>query len=174
MKQNFFELKILIQKIIEFKEKNKLSYEKMGNNIGIDKAHLNRIVKMSTHPSFSFLVRLAHFMKIPLYSLFIPSEEMSRQEFANKVNEHTKELNRNPEVLAEKTNIPLLRLRDILSGDLSPTIKEKNALTNALSLEEEIDYSEIKLNHLKLILNDLGLKNKQSDNVIQYVKDNIE
>lgn len=174
MKENFFELKVLVQKILEFKDKNKLSYEKMGNSIGIDKAHLNRIVKMTTHPSFSFLVRLANFMKLPLYSLFIPSEEMSRRELAEKINKRMQDLKWTLKVFVEKTNIPLLRLKDILQGDLSLTTEEKQTLTTILGLEEEVNYNEIKLNHLKNLLHDLGLKDNQIDNVMNYVTDNIE
>ncbi|AZR74022.1 hypothetical protein BBF96_11830 [Anoxybacter fermentans] len=166
--------KVLTQKIAEFKEKNNLTYQKIGDATGVNKSHVYRIVNMDTFPSLKFVIRLTKYMKLPLFSLFIPSEEMNRQEFANKINKRLKELDWTHEEFSKITAIPLLRLMNIMQSNSSPSIEERKTIIKVLDLKEETDYLEIKLNLLKTILSDLGLKDEQINNIMQYVKENKE
>ncbi|MCK4259243.1 MAG: helix-turn-helix transcriptional regulator [Halanaerobiales bacterium] len=169
-----FEFKVLAKKIKDFKKENKLTYEQIGNALGVDKSHVHRVINMETYPSLPFLIRLAEFMNLPLYALFVPPVEMIRQEFAEQVNKHIKELDWNHAELEEKTDISQLRLMDIVKGNSSPTNEELKTLATVLALKERINYLEVKLNLMKSLLTDLDLKDNQIENILQYIKDNLK
>ncbi|MCK4259627.1 MAG: helix-turn-helix transcriptional regulator [Halanaerobiales bacterium] len=173
MTKTYFEFQVLAQKITAFKKENKLTYEQIGNALGVNRSHIHRIINMETFPSLKFVIRLAGFMKLPLYTLFIPSEEMCRKKLTDEVNNRLRELDWNPDKLEEKTKIPLLHLLDILHGDSSPTVEEHKTLINILELEEGINYQEVKLDIIKSLLSDLEVESSNIDSVLQYVKDNI-
>ncbi|MCK4257813.1 MAG: helix-turn-helix transcriptional regulator [Halanaerobiales bacterium] len=174
MLKSCFEFKVLAKKIQDFKKENKLTYEQIGNALGVDKSHVHRVINMETYPSLPFLIRLAEFMNLPLYILFIPTEKMIRQEFAEKMNKRIKELDWNYDEVEEKTSIPQLRLMDIVKGNSSPTNEELKTLATVLALKEGINYLEMKLNLMKSLLTDLDLKDNQIENILQYIKDNLK
>lgn len=78
MSKSQLEFKVLAEKITEFKKENDLTYEQLGNILGVDKSHLYRIIKVKTYPSLTFLERLANFMNLPPYRLFVPAEELGK------------------------------------------------------------------------------------------------
>ncbi len=173
MSKSYFEFKVLAQKIKDFKNENKLTLDQIGKALEVDKSHVYRVINMETYPSLPFLIRLAEFMNLPLYSLFIPPVEMVRQQFTEKVSERIKELNWNYDELNERTGIPQLRLMDIVKGNSSPTNEEFKTLVTVLALKEGINYQEVKLNLMKSLLSDLDLNESQQDNVLDYIKSKI-
>ncbi len=174
MLKSCFEFKVLAKKIIDFKNENNLTFEKIGRVLEVDKSHVYRVINMETYPSLPFLIRLAEFMNLPLYALFLPPVEMIRQEFAEQVNLRIKELGWNYEELEEKTGIAQLRLMDIVGGNSSPTHEESKALCTVLKLEQGINYLEVKLNLIKSLFSDLDLKDNQIENILQYIKNNLK
>ena len=128
---------VITQKIAQFKKENNLSYQDIGDATGVNKSHIYRIIKMDTYPSFKFLIRLAQFMDLPLYYLFMPSEEFIQQKFINKVCRRLKELDLQPTGLAEKTDISFLRVKDILNKSASPTPEEIKTIYRVLQIEDE-------------------------------------
>lgn len=169
-----FEFKVLVQKITEYKKNNNLTFEKLARDLEVDKSHLYRVINMKTYPSFNFLIRLAEVMQIPLYFLFVPSEEMIREENLEKIDQRIKELGWDHNQIAEQTGIPEVRIMNILHRNSSPTREEMNSLTTILALKDGINYQEVKLNLIKNFLNDLDLNNQQTDKILGYIKDNVE
>ncbi|MCK4261309.1 MAG: helix-turn-helix transcriptional regulator [Halanaerobiales bacterium] len=174
MSKSYFEFKVLAQKIKDFKKENKLTYEQISNALGVNRSHVHRVMNMETYPSLSFIIRLAEFMNLPLYILFVPPVEMIRQEFAEQVNKRIKELDWNHDELEENTGILQLRLMDIVKGNSSPTNEELKTLAAVLELKEGTNYLEVKLNLMKSLLTDLDLKDNQIENILQYIKDNLK
>lgn len=78
MSKSQLEFKVLAEKITEFKKENNLTYEQLGSMLGVDKSHLYRIIKVKTYPSLNLLVRLANFMNLPPYRLFLPTEDLGK------------------------------------------------------------------------------------------------
>lgn len=166
------ELTILAHKIAEFREKHRLTYQELGEATGVDKSHVHRIENMAVFPSLKFLMRLAEFMNVPLFYLFLPSEKLNKEHLAARMKIRMKELGWTIDDLAEKTDISTLRLMDFEQSNASPTIEEMTALRNALELNDDTDYLEVKFNLLKSLLEDLGLKDAQIENLVSYVKFN--
>lgn len=173
MPKDQFEFKVMAKKLAEFKDNNKLTFQDIGDATGVDKSHVLRIMRMESYPSLPFLIRLAKFMKKPLYFLFIPTEENERQEFSNKINLRLNELGYNIDKLSTITEIPTLRMMDIAKGNSSTTGEERERVLQVLDLTEETDFQEVKLNLIESFLNDLNLNESKRENIIQYIKDNL-
>ncbi len=169
----FYEFKILTEKIADFKDRNNLTYQEFGDATGVNKSHIHRVINRESFPSLKFIIRLARFMRLPVFSLFLASEEMNRKEFASKVKEGLKQLEWDVDELGRRTNIPVLRLMDIFRATSSPSRREYAAIIETLNLEKNINFLEIKLNLMEDILRDLNLKDEQIENVMKYVEDNI-
>ncbi len=99
--------------------------------------------------------------------------EMLNEKLTEDICNQLKELDWNSDTLEEMTNIPLLRLTDILHGDSTPTVEEQKTLINALKLKEGIKYQEVKLDIMISFLSDLGVERGNIDFVLQYVKENV-
>lgn len=165
------ELKILAEKIAEFREKHRLTYQEMGEATGVDKSHIHRIENMAVYPSLKFLIRLSEYMTVPLFYLFLPTEKMNQEHCAEKIKTRLKELGWGIRELEEKSNIPTLRLMDLEQGISTPNQEEWQTLVSVLELSEVPDFLEVKFNLLRSILTDLGLREPQIDNLLRYVKD---
>lgn len=174
MKETFFGYKVLVKKIIDFKERHQLTYQQLGDALGVDKSYINRVVKLKCFPSLPILNKLAQFMNIPLYFLFLPSDEMIRQEFIEKIKSKIAELKITNDKLGEKTGLSPIRLMDLLEGSSNITKEERSALATALHIDEDSNYHEEKMNLLEGLILDLDLKDNQKDNILQYIKDNIK
>lgn len=74
------ELKIVVEKLKDFKKRNNLTYEEIGNTLNVNRSHIHRIVKLEVFPSFHFLVQLAKYMGISLSGLFAQSGEASESD----------------------------------------------------------------------------------------------
>lgn len=172
--ETYLEFMIFVNKALEFKEKSNLTYQEIGEAIGVNRSHVQRVFNMQTFPSFQFLIRLAHFMKIPLFSLLIPSEKLLQQDLANKINSRLKELNWNTDDLSNNTGISLLHLNDILNAETPLTDAERTTIIEVLDIEDEFTSLEIKENLLKGILADMGLNANQIDNIVKYVNDSLK
>lgn len=173
MRETFFECKVLAQKIIEFKEKNKLTYQKIGEELGLDKSYLNRVVKLDTFPSLPVLIRLAKLMQIPLYALFMPSDHLLRQEFVETAKAKMAEMKLNYDQLGEKTEISPIRLMDIFDGNSVTTQEERTALSVVLDVNENAVIQEDKMALLESLITGLDLQDTQKENVLRYIKDNL-
>ncbi len=86
MYQNHFEFKVLAHKIADFKKENKLTLQEIANATDVNRSHIHRLINREHFPSLKFLFRLATFMDVPLYSLFIPTKEMNHQDLNEKIN----------------------------------------------------------------------------------------
>ena len=167
------ELAFLAQKIAEFREKHRLTYQELGEATGVDKSHVHRIENMAVFPSLKFLIRLAEYMNVPLFYLFLPTEKLNQRHLANQIKTRLKELGWTEEELAEKTNISALRLMDFEQENASPTLDEWNVLQEILKLKQEPDFLTMKFNLLKNLLEDLGLKEAQIENILSYIRNNV-
>lgn len=174
MKDTFFGCKVLVEKFINFKEQHELTYQQISDDLGVDKSYINRIVKLKCFPSLPFLNKLAQFMNVPLYSLFMPSDELLSKEFMAIVKDKMKKLKITTEELGEKTNISPLHLMDLLEGYSVITKKERIAITTILEINESNVYHDEKMNLLENLILELDLKSNQKENVLKYIKDNIE
>lgn len=168
------ELKVLAEKIAEFREKNRLTYQEMGEATGVDKSHIYRIENMAVYPSLKFLIRLADYMNIPLFYLFLPSQKMSKKDYAEKIRSGLHNMNLTLAQLEEQSGIPVLRLMELEKGISSTTLDEWNTLQSLLKLDPESDLVENKFQLLQNILSDLGLKEEQIDNLLKYVRDHMD
>lgn len=169
----FYEFKILTEKMADFKERNNLTYQEFGDATDVNKSHIHRVINRESFPSLKFIIRLARFMRLPVFSLFLPTEAMTRREFGTKVKEVLKDRQWSPEDLSKHTSIPVLRLMEIIKGNTSASRQEYNSIIHTLELEKEINFLDIKLNLLQDILRDLSLRDEQIENVMKYVEDNI-
>ena len=136
-KKNSLESKILVDNIMRFKEGNNLTFEEMGKALNIDRAHIYKITKLINFPSFEFLISLARYMKVPLYSLFIPSQKVLREYYAELINTALEESHLDLSEFASKTKIDLKRLEDISTKAATPTLEELNELYEVLHIESE-------------------------------------
>ena len=59
-------------RIKEFREKRKLTQDKLAETVGIDPKHLSRIENGSRNPSIKLLQRLAAGMNMDLRIAFVP------------------------------------------------------------------------------------------------------
>ena len=170
----YCEFRALTQKIAEFKKKNYLTYQQMADAIGVDKSHVHRVVNMDTSPSLKFLLRVARYMKLPVFSLFIPTENIIAKDTAAHIQLAMEDRKIDLGKLEEETGIPPLRLMDITKGNTVPTPEEFATLADALELDENqwINTYEVKLNLLQNIISDLGLNEDQITNIMEYI-DNI-
>ncbi len=171
--QPFFESKILAKRICEFKAKNSLTYQQLGDALGVDKSYLNRVVKMVSHMSMPVLIRLAKYMGIPLYVLLMPSEEMIRTEFVETLKLQMSEKNISTDELGETSGISPIRLIEILQGDSIITYKEYELLAEALQIEAP-SYQADNLELLETLIFNLPMQDNKKDSVIQYIKENLE
>lgn len=74
--EGYQEFEILVERIKEFKERKCLTFEKIGNALGVNKSHIYRVMNMEVFPSFQFLIQLARYMEVSFASLFtLPEEE---------------------------------------------------------------------------------------------------
>lgn len=167
----YCEFRALTQKIAEFKKKNYLTYQQMADAIGVDKSHVHRVVNMDTSPSLKFLLRLARYMKLPVFSLFIPTENIIAEDTAANIQLAMEAQQLDLERLEEETGIPALRLMDITKGNSVPSPEEFTTLADILSLNENqwINSYEVKLNLLQNIISDLGLNEDQIANILEYI-----
>lgn len=172
--ETYLEFMIFVNKALEFKEKSNLTYQEIGEAIGVNRSHVQRVFNMQTFPSFQFLIRLARFMKVPLFSLLIPPETLLQQELADKINGRLKELNWDTDDLSSNTGISPLHLNDILNAETPLTDAERTTIMGILDIEDEFSTLEIKENILKGILADMGLKTSQIDNILRYVNDSLK
>lgn len=170
MSKGCFELQVLVRKIIQFKEKHKLTYQQMANGLGVDKSYVHKVVNMKTFPSFPVLCKLSRFMEMPLCFLFLPAEEEVREEMAKLINQRLEEIEMSFDDLQAKTEIPHLRLMDILQGNTSLSKEEEEAISKVLKLTELYNYRKVKMRMLKQFLGDMDLVENQVDNVIQYIQ----
>lgn len=69
------EMKVVVEKIKDFKKRNNLTYEEIGNTLNVNRSHIHRIVKMEVFPSFHFLVQLSKYMGISLSSMFAHNDK---------------------------------------------------------------------------------------------------
>lgn len=168
---NYCEFRALTQKIAEFKKKNYLTYQQIADAIGVDKSHVHRVVNMDTSPSLKFLLRLARYMKLPVFSLFIPTENIIAEDTAANIQLAMENQRLDLETLEEQTNISILRLMDIIKGNSVPTAEEFSSLADILQLAENqwINTYEVKLNLLQNIISDLGLNEEQITNILEYI-----
>ncbi len=175
-KDAYCEFKALTQKIADFKKKNHLTYQQIAESIGVDKSHVHRVVNMETSPSLKFLLRLSRYMKIPLFSLFIPSKDIVGQDIAEKIEEGLTQFNLTFEQLTEKVHIPTLRLMDITKGNTIPTPDEYQAIATVLDLDQNdwLNSTEVKINLIKTTLLDLGFNEDQLENVLEYIHNIVD
>lgn len=166
------ELTILAHKIAEFREKHRLTYQELGEATGVDKSHVHRIENMAVFPSLKFLMRLAEVMNVPLFYLFLPSEKLNQEHLATRIKTRMKELGWSIDDLALETEISTLRLMDFEQGNAFPSVEEMALLRTALDFKEDTDFLNVKFNLLKNLLEDLGLKDAQVENLLSYVKSN--
>lgn len=168
---NYCEFRALTQKIAEFKKKNYLTYQQIADAIGVDKSHVHRVVNMDTSPSLKFLLRLARYMKLPVFSLFIPTENIIAEDTAANIQVAMENQRLDLQTLEEQTNISILRLMDIIKGNSVPTAEEFSSLADILQLAENqwINTYEVKLNLLQNIISDLGLNEEQITNILEYI-----
>lgn len=168
---NYCEFRALTQKIAEFKKKNYLTYQQIADAIGVDKSHVHRVVNMDTSPSLKFLLRLARYMKLPVFSLFIPTENIIAEDTAANIQLAMENQRLDLQTLEEQTNISILRLMDIIKGNSVPTAEEFSSLADILQLAENqwINTYEVKLNLLQNIISDLGLNEEQITNILEYI-----
>lgn len=165
-----FELKIFSQKLLEYKERKHLSYQDIADDLGANKSHIQRVATMETAPSLSLLAQIAAYMNLPLFALFVPSNEMIRQHFADQINNKLSGLQIDALELSEKTGIPLLRLKDILQGTTSPSKEEYHQLVSLLEIVEEIYTVETKEPLLRNLLSGMDLRESQIENILEYIK----
>ncbi len=171
--QSFFESKILAKRIVEFKNKNNLTYQQLGEALDVDKSYLNRVVKMNSHMSMPVLINLARYMKIPLYALFMPSEKMMREEFMEAVESKMDKYQISVDKLGEISGISPIRLVEILEGESVVTAKEYGLLAEALHLEKP-SYQDENLELLESLIYNLPMSIGKKDSVIKYIKENLE
>ncbi|MCK4260234.1 MAG: helix-turn-helix transcriptional regulator [Halanaerobiales bacterium] len=172
MPKNRFEFKVLAHKIAEFKKKNKLTFEDIGKATDVNRSHIHRIINREHFPSLKFLFRLATFMNVPLYSLFIPTKEMIHQDFIEKINTRLNELSWDYEELSERAEISLSQIMDIVEGNTSISKEDQDKITNILKLENITDHQNSKINLMKYIIN-ADLTDDQIANIIKNLNENI-
>lgn len=164
------ELKILAEKIAEFREKHRLTYQEMGEATGVDKSHIYRIENMAVYPSLKFLIRLAEYMDIPLYYLFLPSQNLSKQDCARQIQNGLRDMNLKLSQLEERSGIPLIRLMELEKGISTPNLEEWSTLQQLLNLSQEPRHLENKFKLLRALLSDLGVKDEQIENLMNYIQ----
>lgn len=107
----FFECKIMIHKLKKLKKERNLTYQEIGEAIGVNRSHVYRIFNnMESSPSLNVLIKMARFLQVPLYSLFIPLRDNDEQVKLSKG------LEISPEEVDDHTEVNLNQLQMILSG----------------------------------------------------------
>lgn len=172
--ETYLEFVAFVNKALEFKEKANLTYQQIGEAVGVNKSHVQRVFNMQTFPSFQFIIRLARFMNIPLFYLLIPSEKLLLQDLVGKINIRLEKLGWSIDDLSNNTGISLLRLNDILNGYTLLTDVERTTILGLLDIDDVFSSLEIKENLLKGILTDMGLQTNQIDNIVRYVNDSLK
>lgn len=82
----FFECKIMIDKLKRIKKERNLTYQEIGEAIEVNRSHVYRIFNnLESSPSLNVLVKMARFLEVPLYSLFIPSGDYEEEFKGNRV-----------------------------------------------------------------------------------------
>lgn len=171
MREAFFECKVLSQKIVEFKKKNKLTYQQIGEALGVDKSYINRVVKLDSYPSLPVLIQLAKFMRIPLYALFLPSDELIRQEFIHEAQIQMENMKLSFDELGRTTSLSPIRLMEIFDGKSMLTNEERTLLTSALDIPENLIYQIDKISILENVVNDLDLQDSRKETILKYFKE---
>lgn len=174
MREEYFESRVLAKKIVDFKKRNNLTYQQLGEALEVDKSYLNRVAKLNSYMSLPVLIRLANYMGIPLYALFMPSEELIREDFVETVKKQMNALGLLIDDLAIKTGISPIRVMEILDGNSSITNTEYDLLTEALNIPYKKLYREDQLTLLETIIHGLDLPESKKENVIKYIKENLE
>lgn len=170
-----FEFQVLSKKLTEFREIHGLTYQEIGDATGVDKSHIHRVLNMETFPSFKFLIQLAHSMHIPLFSLFVPTEEMLREHFCSRIQLRMDEWNWDVNTLSDRTGIPFLRLVELLTQKASPSCKEEDILHQTLHLEPilELDVAS-SVDLIRMVMTALGCSDEQKENVVTYIQNQIK
>lgn len=167
------ELKILAEKVAEFRAKNRLTYQEMGEATGVDKSHIYRIENMAVYPSLKFLIRLAEYMEIPLFYLFLPSQKLCKADCSFQIQNGLSAMELTLLQLAELSQIPILRLMELEKGISSPTPDEWNILRRILQLNPKTLLLDEKFKLLQTLLTDLGIKDEQIENLMRYIQDHV-
>ena len=171
MKDNFFELRVLISNLKKLKEERNLSYEDIGQATDLNRTSVFKIFNTINAPSIAFLAKFANYLNVPLYSFFIPNEEFLREYYTDLLKERLAKLNEDSIALAEKCQIHPLRFNDILKARVTPTSDEISAIFDTLGLDYEGTYTfENKDIILKQILGNYGLIDDQQESLIEYIK----
>ena len=165
------ELKILGQNLSRFRKKNNLSYQAVGDSIGISAAHVCRIENGTAKPSFDVLLNISRLMNVPLYYLFMDSScAVDFSNFIDKLKEQLDLLNISVEELAKGTGINLFRLMDILQGKVPLRPEELTVLAEKFQLPAPELPRDQRINLLERLLQDLNLDPDQVANIMNYVK----
>lgn len=165
------ELRVMVRKILEFKEEKHLTYRELAHMVGVDKSYLHKVIHMKTYPSFGVVQKIAEVMQLPFSVLFLPSVVEEQKDYADQVNLCLKEVGWSLDDLQEKTGISKLRLMDLTRGNSQPTSEESGLIAEVLDLPERYNYANLRLSLLRRILNDFGLQDHQIENVLEYVEE---
>lgn len=164
------ELDILGLNLSRFRKKNNLSYQAVGDAIGISAAHVCRIENATAKPSFDVLINISRLMNVPLYYLFLDSSEhVDLSDFIAKIKTQLEKLDMSLERLAKDTGINLFRLLDILQEKMQPTSEELALLADKLQIAAPNLPVDQRIPLLERLLEDLNLDAEQVQNIIQYV-----
>ncbi|AZR72168.1 hypothetical protein BBF96_01410 [Anoxybacter fermentans] len=167
------ELKILGKKLVRYRKKYGLTLEDVGKVIGISKSHISKLENGNANPLFKTLLRIAKFMNVPVYYLFMPIEEMNHQNFVDRVKRRLEELEWDLEKLQELTRINYLCLVDMMEGNVTLTANEMEQIAEVLDLEMK-SFQEMKLELFEDLLLEFGLNNSQISNIISYLKEHLK
>ncbi|AZR73414.1 hypothetical protein BBF96_08470 [Anoxybacter fermentans] len=167
------ELKILGEKLAQYRDRHGLTLQDVGKAIGVSKGHASKLENGNANPSFNTLIKIAEFMKIPLYYLFMPTEEMNRRKFIEMVNKRLEELKWDLEKLQKATGINYFRLADFMQGNNTPTVGEMKKIASALEINFE-NILELKFGLFENLLLEFGLNDSQINNLIEYIKTHMK
>ena len=166
-----FEQEVLISNMKKLKEERKLTYEQIGQATNLDKSAVYKLFHKINTPTINFLIGFSRFLQIPLYELFIPSEEMLRSYYANTIMKRLERFNLTVDELAVRLNTHLLRVNDICNARATPNKEELSAIFNLLGIEWKDVYTfENNMRFLDNILTDFGLSQNHKENIIEYIQ----
>ena len=168
-KRENLQLRILVSHLKRYKEEHNLTYEEIGKAIGVDYTTAYKIFKMINAPSFEVLTLLAQYMEVPMYTLFLPTDDFLKEYYAELIQGGLAKNNIDSAQLAERTKINSLRMIDICRGATIPTQEELVRIFPELNLDLGQIYNDDTIKVMKSLLSNLGLDQEQREIVMQYI-----
>ncbi|MCK4261380.1 MAG: helix-turn-helix transcriptional regulator [Halanaerobiales bacterium] len=167
------ELNIFRTKLAEFRKKHNLSYQQIGDSINITRGHVCKIENGDSYPSVAVLIKLAKYMNVPLYYLFMPTEKMNNRFFIEKVEKSLAESKWRLEELQKHTGINYFRLNDFMKENINLTREEIKKIAELLKIEEENSLN-LKFGLFEALLNEFQFEESQIGNLMEYVQSNVK